>query len=146
MSQPHDKVFSKFEWFAIGFLCFLFVLTYVLTLTDVFVIFPLTDIPLHFLGGFFVALFFIGYLHRALGATNSFVGDITIIVGVSLLVGVGWEIFEFVLDKVLPAGISLFRGGDLFDTLKDLVVDSAGAAAMFLRVRSRYRKSVMFNG
>jgi uncharacterized membrane protein YjdF len=144
MPKALHKVFSRRERFAIGFLCSVFILTYVLTLTDIFVIFPSMDILLHFLGGFFVALFFISYLRRALMATNSFVGDAMIIVGVSLLVGVGWEIFEFILDKILPPGVSIFRGGDLFDTLKDLVVDAIGAAVMFLLVRGRYPKSAMF--
>lgn len=144
MFQSYHNFFSNRERFAVVFLCLLFVLTYILTLTDSFVVFPPMDILLHFLGGFFVALFFIGYLRRALVATRSFAGDATIILGVSLLIGVGWEIFEFVLDHILPSSIVIFRGGDLFDTLKDIVVDMTGAAVMFLLVRNRHRRSAMF--
>lgn len=137
--------FSKREKTALLLLFLLFLSTYFAYVVGTFNFFPFVDIFLHFLGGFFVALFFIGRFRKALIAERSLVGDLIIIVGASLIVGVGWEFFEFTLGWFLPCvDDCLFRGGGLFDTLKDLVVDSFGAFCMFLVIRYKHRREPLF--
>lgn len=96
------------------------------------------DIPLHFLGGAWLGILFLVYF-SAEGRSSSggkkyfsnfesekiFI-QIIIIVGFVLIIGVGWEIFEFLLEQVF-----ILKNPDLVkmtvgDTLKDLVMDSFG--------------------
>lgn len=58
--------FFKREKLAVLSLIILFLLTAILGEMGIFRFFPWSDILLHFLGGFFVALFFIDFLRRAL--------------------------------------------------------------------------------
>jgi len=79
------------------------------------------DIPAHVLGGVWVALGY-AYLMRLWNKPVTFPAC----VGVALAVGVGWEIFEYIL------GI----GGSVFmsyaaDTTKDLVDDCIGGAIAY---------------
>lgn len=138
------NIFSKREKTAFLLLFFLFLLILILYFLGWLVLVPFVDNLLHFLGGFFVALFFIDYFRRALIAERSLSKDLIIIIGASLLVGVGWEIFEFILSHVSLPNITLFRSGGLFDTLKDLVIDSIGAMAMFFVIRHRHHRSELF--
>lgn len=110
-----------------------------LALARVYLIYPDLDIVFHFLGGFFVALFFIGFLKKALIAERSLTKDVVLIVGASILIGVIWEFFEFFTGFTPPPTVNIFQ-----DTLLDLVMDIAGAATMFFVVRQKHRKSKMF--
>ena len=135
-----SNIFSKREKLAVLSLIILFSLTAILGEMGIFRFFPWADILLHFLGGFFVAMFFVDFLHRALKVERSLLSDLIIILGASLLVGVVWEIFEYCLNFILPSAVDLFRGGDLFDTLKDLIVDTAGALTLFFVVKNKRGK------
>lgn len=137
-------MFSKREQISIFSTALLFLITFVLAKFGFFEIFPRFDNVAHFLGGFFLALFFIDYFRKALMAERRLLGDILIIVGASLIIGVFWEIFEFVLTVSQDYTNITFRMGDLADTLKDLLVDMAGAAMMFFLIRHRHRKLKMF--
>lgn len=138
-------IFSKRERVAIIFLAILFLGTFTLSGLGFFNIFPYFDIVTHFLGGLFLALFFVDYFKKSLVAERRLSGDTIIIVGASLIVGVFWEIFEFLLTISQDYTNILFKMGDLPDTLKDLFVDMAGAVTMFFLIRHRHHKSKMFN-
>ncbi|MBI4160579.1 MAG: hypothetical protein HY506_01610 [Candidatus Yanofskybacteria bacterium] len=130
-------MFSKREKMALVILLILLVSNF--TFPQIYFRYPNVDIPAHFLGGFFVALFFIGFLRRSLAAERSLIQDLIIIVGASTLVGVLWEFFELIADLTPPLSIDYAR-----DILLDLAMDITGAAAMFFIVRRRHRKSKMF--
>ena len=86
------------------------------------------DIPMHFLGGVFLGLLFLLYFKKYFSNFDRekiFI-QIIIILGFVLTIGVGWEIFEFLLEQV-----SILKDMDLMrmtvgDTLKDLAMDSLG--------------------
>ncbi len=92
------------------------------------------DIPMHIMGGLWVSLFaLVGYYTFFAGKpkdrSSFFV--IAFAIAAGLTIGLGWEIFEFEVDKHIAAS-----GIDLGDTLKDLVDDFIGAcigAAIFLK-------------
>ena len=83
------------------------------------------DMPMHFLGGFFVAgmtaFFFWNNEYRALW----------VLCGV-LVVGVGWEVFEIGVDHVTFA-LSITP----IDSLSDIFFDLAGGTALLLWIREK---------
>ncbi len=96
------------------------------------------DILMHFLGGFWFGfsalwiLFFSDYLK---------VGDnrnLKFFMGVAFFsafgVGVAWEIFEYVSD------ITFWGEGYVFDTVKDLIMDSIGGVVSAIFLYSAYKK------
>lgn len=93
------------------------------------------DIPMHILGGFWIALFgLITYYHSTLverkDRTPLFV--IAFALSMTLCIGLLWELFEFGVDY----SIALTSNNDLADTLGDLINDVIGgalAATFFLR-------------
>lgn len=133
---------------ALGALGFLYISSWVLALLGVFDAVPLIDIPYHFFGGFFVGLLLIDSFRRALAAERVLWHDAAIIVGATLMVGLLWELYEYMLT-LWVGNFFAARGitcciGSAFDTLKDLLMDSLGAFVMFFIVRHRHKKSVMF--
>ena len=81
------------------------------------------DMPMHFLGGVWVGLILI-YLFRVHGLSNKTI--LGLLLGV-LLVGVGWEFFEFAF--VNPIAGNPFN---TLDTLSDIFFDLAGGAFALL--------------
>jgi hypothetical protein len=93
----------------------------------------------HFLGGFSTAMFFYYFLNKQLSKEDNF-KNILIIIGVTALIGVLWEFYEYTLDNY--TGLTAFIrsdyhfyirfGGDLTDTLGDLLADIIGSAAFMI--------------
>ncbi|MDD4761610.1 MAG: hypothetical protein PHZ25_01105 [Candidatus Pacebacteria bacterium] len=87
------------------------------------------DIPMHFLGGFFIAVFFLWIrknLPFLVGKNNFFV-DFIIILGFVALIGVLWEFFEYFLDYFFAnRGVMPLSQVSLQDTLGDLFFDLVG--------------------
>ena len=77
---------------------------------------------MHFSGGFLVAMFWSGLT-----------GYISLILALTILVGVLWEFWEYFCrvckhkKTVLPKGVTLIR-----DTAEDLILDTAGAVVFTL--------------
>lgn len=108
---------------------FLFILVFVIAVLHIIAIelflywtYSWFDILMHFLGGLFIGLsalwFFFesGYIKMHRSYRQAF-----IVVGVSIvLVGVGWEIFEFLAD--VPREVNYVA-----DTIVDLIMDLLGA-------------------
>lgn len=83
------------------------------------------DIPMHLLGGFWISAATITY---RLSRNSSGGGDATLVLlayalVATLLIGLGWELFEWSVDRV--NGLIHF---DLLDTLGDLANDVIGAS------------------
>jgi hypothetical protein len=108
-------------------------------------IFNWVDIVQHFLGGFFVAMFFYYYLYDRL-REKEFLKNSIIVVGSTILVGVLWEFAEFVANKTLIEPtykyfkIRAYFMGNLTDTMGDLLMDITGALSYFVGVTLFKRK------
>ena len=90
---------------------------------------PLLDIPMHFAGGFVAAWFFAIYFTDERKKVSRLT-SLMLIIGAAAIIGVSWEWFEWLLDNFIFTEIQ-FMGG-LDDTLFDLFMDLAGAAAIAL--------------
>ncbi len=89
---------------------------------------PWFDIPMHIIGGFWIALFgLITYYHSSLverkDRTPFFV--VVFALALTMCIGLLWELFEFGVDHGI-ASIAL-ADNDLADTLGDFVNDMIGA-------------------
>lgn len=89
------------------------------------------DMTLHFLGGFFVAMFMAHYLEDYLGESK--LKNLLIVIGATMLVGVVWEFAEYIASVALIGPlynyfeIHFYFMGDLDDTVNDLAMDILGA-------------------
>ena len=97
------------------------------------------DIPMHILGGFWIALFVLSYSYgeKGLDMKDNSV-KATIIVGLmtTFIIGVGWEIFERLVDQ-----INNLNNFDFVDTISDICNDVIGASlATTLFVRMGYNR------
>lgn len=109
------------------------------------------DIPLHFLGGVFVVLFFWwlgGKYQRFNLFHNDFLKNLIVYLSLAALVGVLWEFFEFSFDYffVNSARFNYLNLAQVSkaDTMADLFFDLVGgfAAGIFL---SQFNKRKNFN-
>ena len=78
------------------------------------------DIIMHFFGGFWVGIFAL-YLGNNPQISSKLVWRILLTV---LMIGLGWEIFEIIVDKVISR-----NAFNLLDSSADIFFDSAGGAA-----------------
>jgi hypothetical protein len=88
------------------------------------------DIPMHFLGGFWLAMVCV-YLNRRLNVnTPQFIATAISILGFVALIGVLWEFWEFICDFLILHKQVLQPGAA--DTIKDLFFDLVGGTAFIL--------------
>ncbi len=93
------------------------------------------DILVHFLGGFFVAqipLYFFIDPRKKWEIINKRT-TLSFILGFVLIVGIGWEIFEFLWSKFFynTFQVQLLLQPSKFDTIKDIVVNLIGGSAFW---------------
>lgn len=129
--------------------CYLGATIYALTV-DIS-IYDWVDIPLHYMGGFVAAFFFCTYFKNILTGIIreknlwSVLFALTTIIGFAAIVGIGWELYEWVYDifVAIPQA-SLRTQGSLNDTMGDLVLDLSGGVSVallfFYSFRSKRRK------
>jgi hypothetical protein len=109
--------------------------------------FPNFDTFLHVAGGFTIAWLLVAWFIRDLKQLHG-PAVLIFLLGGTMLVGVGWEIAEYLSGHLFsdaPSGWQAFvwryfHGGGLTDTLGDLIADAGGAlgaAVLFLRLRRR---------
>lgn len=90
------------------------------------------DVALHFLGGFFIAMFFTAYLKEYVSDTAKLKSTL-VIVGAAMFIGVTWEFVEYIANQTLVEpfykyfGVRAYFMGDLSDTVNDLTMDMLGA-------------------
>lgn len=88
------------------------------------------DIPMHIVCGAWLALLFFYLFRDRLKVLSSpgFIATLFLALGFVSFIGVGWEIYEYLVSvfvaKKIPFGGS--GAGDYFDTLKDLLDDVFG--------------------
>lgn len=96
------------------------------------------DIPMHFLGGVFIAFLLIwffywsGYTRLKTPSPRAFFVSI---IGGTIIVGIGWEVFEYLL------GVSWRPEGYWFDTIKDMSMDVIGAVIATFIFNAMQRRS-----
>lgn len=123
-------------------LAIVYIIDWVWVFTRVFYRMPTADAVFHFLGGLFVGLFFVDFFWKALAVERGLRRDAAIIVGLTLLVGLAWEVHEYLLDLAV-GGFFKARDldcciGDLADTLSDLLLDALGAVAAVVWVERKH--------
>lgn len=87
------------------------------------------DTAFHVIGGGIVVWFVLALLQRDLTHLAAW-KQLLILISVTILIGVLWEFAEYAtrwIRDALPWLYRYFHGGDLTDTLTDLVADMAGA-------------------
>ncbi len=93
----------------------------------------------HFAGGFFVALFMYGYLHEITTSNKiPWIKKWLVIIGATLVVGVLWEVIEWIGSYYNNPYMSI---GSLNDTILDLGSDTLGAIFLMLLHPFRSRNS-----
>lgn len=92
------------------------------------------DIPMHFAGGFWVGAFLIFlWQFYPFFKTDSFLSQLIIIVSLTLLLGLAWEVYELLSDYFLARqGFLPISQVNNFDTLKDLLLDMLGASLVVI--------------
>jgi hypothetical protein len=85
------------------------------------------DMPMHFLGGFWVVLFFFYFYSFTFPLKTKMFPTVLIILGSLLVWGIGWEFVEYYIYTIV--------GGEKFvflDTASDVCFDLAGGLAAVL--------------
>jgi hypothetical protein len=100
---------------------------------------------MHLLGGMLIAMAVFTWKERyapMLGNVLPFLANVVSVTGVVMMVGVGWEWFEFMHDLLLdPARADLRMQLGVFDTLQDLGMDFIGGMLMSLLIASSEKYS-----
>lgn len=85
------------------------------------------DIFMHFMGGVWLGLVFVWFLYKRGQSVALNFHLILKAVAWILLVGIGWEVFEFYFINHLAQ-----NGFDRFDTVSDLLLDLSGGVCAIL--------------
>jgi len=102
---------------------------------------PHIDKIFHFLGGYFVAQFFIEYFRDRFSGVPTLMCQVLAVGGAVITFGVLWEFYEYTLDVVMRyAHGSPCCIGDLDDTLGDILFDSFGGVFYIWLYRIQNKK------
>ena len=106
------------------------------------------DIPMHFLGGFWVAAFFFWLFGKKLSQEykkilgGNFLILLILCLGFVSLIGVLWEFYEFSYDHyIFSKNFLLLAQGDTTDTMTDLLMDLVGGFAVIILYRIKREKA-----
>lgn len=98
------------------------------------------DIPMHIMGGIFLGLSFGSLFFKKLLLLTNFEAFVAILLFV-LIVGLGWEFFEYFVQSIIKGSPQL---ANIPDSAKDMIMDLVGgtlASAFVLRALKRYNKA-----
>jgi hypothetical protein len=128
-------------WVLAALVVFIFTFNLVATYLHLFFLIWWLDIPVHILGGLWIALLSLVMYYRSHlvhRKDHSTAFAILVSLCVALLIGLLWEVYEFVIDRAMDA-----RDLQLSDTLKDLCDDFLGGViAAWIFVRNGYNKHI----
>jgi hypothetical protein len=113
--------------------------------------FPWLDIPMHFLGGYTVAILglaIFAWLSERLTLRTTahkqskiakFVLEGLVVIGFTMIISVAWEIWEFLMDQFATAFVERFGATQpgIADTMHDFFNDGVGAVTAWLIWRKR---------
>lgn len=85
------------------------------------------DIPMHFMGGAWVALLFFRIFidiidKKSLYSLFEISKLVILAIAFAVMIGVFWEFFEFIASRIF----NMYLQGDLIDTMTDLLMDTIG--------------------
>lgn len=110
------------------------------------------DVPLHFMGGIFVAMFCWWFGHRFARFNifhNDFLKNTLILIAVAATIGVFWEFFEFSFDYFVVSQVRFnylnLAQPSKFDTMKDLFFDILGGFAAGVILSRLNKKGKIIN-
>lgn len=118
---------------------------------DIYHQFPWLDVPMHFFGGYTVALFAMS-LYAWIGErveirpklrAKSKIAPLFLegifVIGFVMIISVGWEIWEFLMDQFATAFVNRFGATQpgIADTMDDLLNDGVGAVTAWILWRGR---------
>ena len=113
----------------------IFLGTFVVTFFGIYDTIPYIDKFFHVAGGFVIAWFFSNYWGDDLKELSKF-QRLFILMALASFIGSFWEVMEYSTSTSFFEDNQLIRhyiyGGDLFDTLADIMADISGAAILFL--------------
>ena len=101
---------------------------------------PQIDTPMHFLGGFVMAMLGLA-IHQAVASKYHTKHSpawyhYTFVAGFAMLIGVAWEFHEYVFDQTINIWYNLPMSQlSIGDTMKDFLMDWLGASAAFLALK-----------
>lgn len=96
-------------------------------------IFLWLDIPMHFFGGFWVAIFFIWLYHSKISQLPNYFISFLIVISFVALIGIFWEFLEFFYDVFISSrGYSGYMQLSAADTIADLFFDLVGGSILFV--------------
>jgi hypothetical protein len=131
MEEKINMVSLKFIF---GLLIFILLLHVIAIVNSWYWVYTWLDIPMHFLGGFWLAVVFFYFVNPRLQIIN-YKLLITLIsaLGFVALVGVFWEFFEFLCDVfIFSKGYLEVAQQGTADTMSDLFFDLLGGLAFLI--------------
>jgi len=122
--------------FILGFLIFILFIHILAIINSWYWIFTWLDMPMHFLGGFWLAMVFLWILRKQnpkfIKLSNYLIVGIMTL-GFVILIGVLWEFFEFGYDVLISSkGYFAAAQQGVADTMSDLFFDLLGGLAFLI--------------
>src|SRR3990167_8658143 len=122
--------------FALRAIVSLILLHTILVAVNAYSFFAPLDIPMHFLGGFVMAM--LGMAIHQFVIKKQKIKTIPwwyyflFVVSFAMLIGVAWELYEFIFDHTVNLWFGWFQAQlSLVDTMGDFVMDGLGAVIAF---------------
>lgn len=116
------------------------VLHIILMATGAYYAFTSMDIPMHFLGGFVMAMLGMAIHHKVSSKSHTeripWWYHYLFVIGFAMLIGIAWEFHEYILDNTFHFWYGWPESQlSLADTMGDFVLDWIGATIAFFAFR-----------
>ncbi len=120
--------------FIIGLFVFILIIHGLAVINSWYWTYKWIDMPMHFLGGFWLGIIFLYFINPSLEIKNhKFLVMMILIVSFAVFVGVLWEFFEFLSDVFISSKVYLAAAQQgTGDTMSDLFFDLLGGLAVFV--------------
>jgi len=137
-----EKINMVSPKFILGLLIFILVFHIIASINSWYWTYAWLDMPMHFLGGFWVAMVFFNFINPKLQITDyKLLITLILVLGFVILIGVLWEFFEFLCDVFISSkGYLEVAQQGIADTISDLFFDLLGGLALLV-VRRYFPKS-----
>jgi len=141
--QNFDKFGMISPKFILGLLVFIIFIHALATINNWYWTYNWIDMPMHFLGGFWLGVIFLYFIMPKLEITDhKLLITMILVVSFAVLIGVLWEFFEFLSDIFLAGkGIFEISQQGTGDTMSDLFFDLLGGFIAFIIYRFQLKKN-----
>ncbi len=141
-----NRFFQPLFWILLVFLANVVALSF-----DIYREFTWLDVPMHFFGGYTVAVLGVvlyGWIREyveirvkkhAFSTLASVLLEGMFVLGFVMIISVAWEIWEFLMDQFAPAFVDRFgvTQPGIADTMNDLLNDGIGGLTAWILFRNR---------